>query len=113
VSNIRRETWIWLAQRTSGAVLAICVLVHLATIVYAVRGGLGAAEILTRTRGSVGVTLFYGLFVLAVAIHAPIGVRAILIENTNWRGRTADIAILLFGAMLIVLGLRAVWAVTR
>ncbi len=37
----------------------VCVLVHLATIIYAVRGGLTAAEILERTRGSVGWAVFY------------------------------------------------------
>ncbi|MBC7710250.1 MAG: succinate dehydrogenase, partial [Rhizobacter sp.] len=31
--------------------LALCVLVHLVTILYAMRGGLSAAEILARTRG--------------------------------------------------------------
>ena len=34
------------------------------------RGGLSAAEILERTRGSVGWAAFYALFVLAVAVHA-------------------------------------------
>ena len=37
---------LWIAQRASAAVLALCVVVHLATIIYAVRGGLTAAEIL-------------------------------------------------------------------
>ena len=54
-------------------VLALCVLVHLATLIYAVRGGLSAAEILGRTHGSSGWASFYALFVLAVAVHAPIG----------------------------------------
>ena len=38
----RAETLLWVAQRASAAVLALCVLVHLATIIYAVRGGLTA-----------------------------------------------------------------------
>jgi hypothetical protein len=50
----RIETLLWTAQRASAAVLAVCVAVHLVTVVYAVRGGLSAAEILARTRGSVG-----------------------------------------------------------
>ena len=52
--NYRSETALWIAQRASAAVLALCVTVHLVTIVYAVRGGLTAAEIFARTRGSVG-----------------------------------------------------------
>ena len=41
--------WDW--QRISAMVLALCVAIHLVTIVYAVRGGLSAAEILARTQG--------------------------------------------------------------
>ena len=48
----RTQVRLWAAQRVSAVVLALCVLVHLATLVYAVRGGLSAAEILGRTRGS-------------------------------------------------------------
>ena len=65
----------FLLQRGSAVVLAFAVTVHLATIIYAVRGGLTAAEILERLRGSYGWMLFYTLFVLAVAIHAPIGLK--------------------------------------
>ena len=36
----RFETRLWLAQRASAAVLALCVVVHLATMIVAVRGGL-------------------------------------------------------------------------
>ena len=65
--SARADARLWIAQRASAAVLAVCVIVHLATIVYAVRGGLSAAEIFARTRGSVGWLAFYSLFVLAVA----------------------------------------------
>ena len=50
--SLRSQTLLWAAQRASAALLALCVAVHLVTIVYAVRGGLTAAEILGRTRGS-------------------------------------------------------------
>ena len=95
----------------SAAVLAFCVVVHLSTIVYAVRGGLTAAEILSRTRGSVGWFAFYSLFVLAVTIHAPIGLRAVCAEWLRWRGRSRDLALLLFAALLAWAGMRAVLAV--
>jgi hypothetical protein len=58
--------------RTCG-LLAVAVVVHLATIVYAMRGGLTAGEILARTQGNVAFLVFYVVFLLAVAIHAPIG----------------------------------------
>ena len=38
--SARVETWLWLAQRASAAVLALCVAVHLVTMIAAVRGGL-------------------------------------------------------------------------
>lgn len=105
---IRWEAWLWIAQRASAVVLAACVVVHLVTIILAVRGGLSAAEILGRTRGSVGWMAFYGLFVLAVAVHAPIGLRSVLREMTAWRGRSLDMAMLAAAALLAVLGWRAV-----
>jgi fumarate reductase subunit C len=89
-------------------VLALCVVVHLATIVYAVRGGLSAAEILGRTRGSAGWLAFYCVFVLAAAVHAPIGLRAVLAEWLDWRGASRDVVLILFGLMLMWMGMRAV-----
>lgn len=102
---------LFLAQRATAFVLAFAVAIHLGTIIYAVRGGLTAADMLARTHGNVGFALFYGVFVVAVAIHAPIGLRSILREWTRWRGRTLDIALALFAVLLLVLGLRAVFAV--
>ena len=109
--NVRGQVLLWAAQRISAAVLAGCVLVHLITIVYAVRSGLSAAEILGRTQGSIAWTAFYGVFVLAVAIHAPIGVRNVLAETFGWRGRGLEIAVLLIGVTLAFWGSRAVYAV--
>ena len=107
----RAQAWLWAAQRASAAVLALCVLVHLATLVYAVRGGLSAAEILGRTQGSLVWGVFYAVFVLAVAVHAPIGLRAVLAEWFGWRGRARDFALIAFAVVLAGLGLRAVAAV--
>ena len=105
------EARLFALQRASAIILAPLVLVHLAVIVYAVRGGLGAAEILARTQGSAGWALYYGLFVLAASVHAPIGVRTVLAEWTPWRGRSLDAAMLILAVLLMALGLRAVWAV--
>jgi fumarate reductase subunit C len=46
------ETRLWLAQRASAVVLALCVAVHLVTMSAGVGGGLTAAEMLGRTRCS-------------------------------------------------------------
>jgi len=110
--SARAETWAWLAQRASAAVLALCVAVHLATMIVAVRGGLTAAAILARTRGSGAWAAFYLLFVLAVAIHAPLGLRTIAAEWLSWKGRAADAACGAIALVLFVLGARAVVAVT-
>jgi fumarate reductase subunit C len=102
---------LFLAQRATAFVLALAVAIHLGTILYAVRGGLSAADILARTHGNIAFALFYGLFVIAVAIHAPIGLRNILREWTQWRGPSLNVALALFSILLLVLGMRAVFAV--
>ncbi len=102
---------LFLAQRATAVVLAVAVAVHLGTILYAVRGGLTAGDILARTHGNLWFLMFYGLFVVAVTIHAPIGLRNVLREWTRWRGRTLDVALALFATLLLVLGGRAVIAV--
>ena len=109
--SLRTQVLLYGAQRASAAVLAVCVLVHLVTIVYAVRNGLTAAEILARTGGSIGWAAFYLLFVAAVAVHAPIGVRNVLIETTRWRGRSLELAMVVLGLALAAFGSRAVYAV--
>ena len=102
---------LFLAQRLTALILAPLVLVHLALILFAVEGGLSAAEILARTRGSVGWAAVYGLFVLAAAIHAPIGLRNVVHEHTGWRGRSLEVAMVALGLLLAGLGARAVIAV--
>jgi fumarate reductase subunit C len=92
-------------------VLAVCVVVHLATIIYAVRGGLSASEILARTRGSVAWGAFYTVFVLAAAVHGAIGLRGIATEWLGWRGDTAEVFTSVVGLVLTLMGLRAVAAV--
>lgn len=109
--SYRTETTLWIAQRASAAVLALCVIVHLATMIYAVQGGLTAAEILGRTRGNAAWAAFYALFVLAVAVHAPVGLRNFLAETFNWRGTGLDITVMAIALTLAMWGFRAVYAV--
>jgi fumarate reductase subunit C len=100
-----------LAQRATALVLAFAVAIHLVTIIYAVRVGLNAGEILGRTRGNALFLAFYSVFVIAASIHAPIGLRNIFREWGNWRGRSLDLAMVAFSLLLLVLGLRAAFAV--
>jgi fumarate reductase subunit C len=105
------EAKLWYAQRISAMVLAVCVLIHLVTILYAMRGGLSAAEILARTRGNGAFALFYVVFVVSVVIHAPIGLARIAQEWLNWRGRGLNVSLLLLALLMAFTGLRAVWGV--
>ena len=105
------ERRLFVLQRLTALALAPLVLVHLGLVLVAVRGGLTAAEILSRTQGSAGWALFYGLFVVVVAIHAPIGVRNVLREWTGLARGAADWLALGFGLLLLGVGMRAVWAV--
>lgn len=105
------EQTLFALQRLTAMVLGPLVIVHLGLILYAVRGGLTAGEILGRTQGSLAWASFYGLFVLAAAVHAPIGVRNVLREWTPLSRRAADLAAIGFAGLLLALGARAVWAV--
>jgi fumarate reductase subunit C len=107
VAQARR--WYW--QRISAMVLALCVVLHLAGMIWAVRGGLSAAEILARTQGNALFAAFYAIFVLACAVHVPIGLVSIAREWWRWSPAAAAWFSRAVTAMLLVLGLRAVWAV--
>lgn len=105
------ERRLFIAQRLTAMILAPLVIIHLGLILVAVRGGLTAAEILARTQGSVFWAFFYGLFVLVVSIHAPIGIRKVLQEWTKLEASTINSFCWLFALLLLVLGSRAVAAV--
>lgn len=110
IASRRTQTWMWIAQRASAAVLALAVVVHLGTIITAVQGGLSAAEIVDRLRGSVGWLVFYLVFVLAAAVHAPLGLRNVLREWTSLGPRTVMLATAALGIALLMLGARAAFA---
>ncbi len=102
---------LFLLQRASAVLMAPLVLIHLAVIIFAVRGGLDAAEILSRTRGSWVWGSYYGLFVIAASVHAAIGLRVIGFETFGGSRRTLDVVTIAIAALLALLGLRAVFAI--
>jgi fumarate reductase subunit C len=104
--NVRLYVW----QRATAALMAPLVLVHIAVIFYAARQGMTAADILSRTHGSVVWATFYGVFVAAVSIHAPIGVRNVLAEWTPLTDRSANLFAVILGVVLGLLGLYAIVA---
>lgn len=102
---------LFLLQRLTALIMAPLVLVHLGLIVYAVRDGLTAAEILSRTQGHWGWLGFYALFVVCVSVHVPIGMRNIAIEWLTLNRTVVNALSWLLGAILLLMGLRAVVAV--
>lgn len=102
------EVWIWIVMRLTSMVLALAVVVHLATMIIVIHGGLSAAEVLARTRGSIAWAMFYDSFVVLAAVHAGIGLRNIVGEHSAWRGVSLDGAALAFALVVMGLGLRAV-----
>ena len=102
---------LYLLQRMSAMLMAPMVFIHLGTIIYAIQGGITASEILARTQGSLFWGSFYALFVIAVAIHAAIGVRVILFEWCRLSGRLLDHTTWAIGLALCLTGLRAVYGV--
>lgn len=109
--NAATQAKLWYWQRVTAMLLALFVLVHLVTLVYAVRGGLTGAEVLGRTRGSWFAALFYGGFVLTAAVHAPIGIARIAEEWLGLSREKSYAAAALLGVALAISGLRAVYAV--
>ena len=105
---VRYAAWRFVLQRASAAVLALCVVVHLATMIYAVRHGLTTQAIVARVHASAAWPAFYLLFVVAAAIHAPLGLRAIVDEWLGLRGAPVDVALGCFALVLLGGGLYAV-----
>ena len=104
--NVRLYVW----QRATAAVMAPLVLGHIAVIFYATRQSLTAADILSRTHGSVLWASYYGLFVAAASIHASIGVRNVLAEWSPLSDRGAGLSAIVLGLLLAALGFHAVVA---
>jgi fumarate reductase subunit C len=105
------ESRLGLLQRLSAAVLVPLIAVHVVVIVYAARQGFSAAALLERTRGSLAWAGFYGLFVVAAALHGAIGLRTVVLDSLDRPALADAIAV----AMLVVglaTGFRAVAAVT-
>ena len=103
---------LYMLQRLSAVFMVPLVFGHLALMIYAIQGGLSSAEILARTQASPFWLLFYGSFVLAVSIHAAIGLRVIAYEVIGLKGIGLEIFMWAVGLGLLALGGRAVLAVT-
>jgi fumarate reductase subunit C len=106
----RAAAWRFVLQRATAAVLAVCVVVHLVSIILAVRSGLSAEGIVARMHANPAWPGFYTVFVVAVAVHAPLGLRTIADEWLGARGKAVDAVLVLFALLLLAGGLYAVFA---
>ena len=102
---------IYLLQRISAMIMAPLVLLHLGVMIVVIQGGRDSAEILSRTRGSLFWGSTYGLFVLAVSVHAAIGIRVVMFEWMSFKGIKLNLVSWLVFAVLLMMGARAVYAV--
>lgn len=105
-AGIETKLWVW--QRASAAVLGLCVIVHLILIIIAVQGGLSAGEIISRVSGNVAWLMVYSVFVIAVAVHAPIGVRTILNEMTGLKTSQTYLVMAVLCLVILSMGFRTV-----
>ncbi len=103
---------LYMLQRITALIMAPLALGHIAVMIYAIQGGLSAAEILSRTQGSLFWFAFYGLFVLAVSVHGAIGLRVIIYETFGMRALLLNGLSWIIGAIFLLTGMRAVLAVT-
>ncbi len=103
---------LYILQRLTAALMLPLIIAHIVTIVYATRHGLSAADILSRTHGSIAWASFYGLFVLLAATHGAIGLRVVVAEWTGLRGIALAVFMIAAGLLLAALGARALFAVT-
>ena len=92
-------------------IMAPLVLLHLGVVIFAIQGGLNSAEIMSRTQGSLFWGGVYGLFVVMVSVHAAIGLRVVMFEWLKIKDLVLNgISWLIFIGLLMI-GMRAVWAV--
>ena len=108
MNDTRLEVWLFIIQRLTAMILGPLVIIHLATMIYAIQGGLSAAEIMGRTQGSLVWGVIYGLFVVAAAAHGAIGLRQIAREALQWRGAVLNSVAVVFCLGVLCLGYRAV-----
>jgi fumarate reductase subunit C len=104
--NVRLYVW----QRSTAALMAPLVMIHIAVIFYATRQGMTAADILSRTHHSAVWASYYTIFIAAVSIHAAIGIRNILTDWVPLTDRGAGWCATIVGVVLALLGFHAVVA---
>ncbi len=105
--------WFWVVQAVSGIALIGLVAAHLVAQHYLAAGGLRTyAEVVAYLRQPVALGLELA-FLVVVAAHALLGVRAILMDLGLPRGlhRAIDATLWLIGFAMVVYGMRLTWQI--
>lgn len=98
-------------QRISGGLLAGCLLIHIATILYAVQGGLSVAEIQNRIQGSEFWFVLYSIFIFAAIVHAAIGLKNVFSEWIKLPPVLISVLVLVYFVVSSFLGISAILAI--
>lgn len=109
--SVNIDLFVFVTQRVTGALLALLLLIHLITIMYAVQGDLSVSEIVARVRGNTAWIIFYGFFIITVVVHAMIGLRNILTEMSSLNRRVIDLTVTTYAAITLLLGVEAIKAI--
>ncbi len=108
-----KSSWNWLVQAVSGIALIGLVGAHLVAQHYLAAGGLRTyAEVVAYLRQPVALGLELA-FLVVVAAHALLGVRAILTDLGLPIGqqRTIDIVLWVIGLAMVVYGMQLTWQI--
>jgi fumarate reductase subunit C len=102
----------WLMQRLTGLVLAICLVVHVASTHLLRAGHIDAAFVRERLAQEPAMMAFYGIFIVALVYHACNGIWAVLLDFNASRGARRAMGVLLYlaGAALVSFGFVALHA---
>ena len=110
-----KSRWYWLVQALSGAALIVLVGVHLIAQHFLAAGGLRTyAEVVAYLREPVALGLEIS-FLVVVAAHALMGVRAIFADldlSANVQ-RSIDMALWAVGVVTVLYGLQLTWQVIQ
>lgn len=92
----RKAFWLWLLQRVTGLILALCILTHAAQAFFLRTGAVNSDYVSGRLFGSDTMAIFYGVFITTLVFHGANGVWAIFIDYGPARWLRAAVGFLLW-----------------
>jgi len=108
-----RHSWTWFVQAFTGVMLLILLSLHMIAQHFIVEGGLREyADIVDYLRNPV-ILVLEGLFLVTVAIHALLGVRAVIFDFglSERSERRVSLSLLWLGIATVAYGAWIIWLV--